>query len=196
MEEWRDVVGYEGLYKISNYGNAKSLNKMVLCRAGKMRMVKGKIITKRINPVNGYVQYCLCNSGAKEYLYAHRIVATAFISNPLNKTTVNHKDENKLNNIVDNLEWATQSENNAYNNLHERRVANTDIRKRTLKINYQTIATKNKKPIYQCDQQGMIIKKWDGTIDASRALGINNANIWGCMNGVHRIAGGFCWKYA
>ena len=110
-EIWKDIVGYEGLYQISNLGNVKSLNYR---RTGKERI---------LNPGNngcGYLFVILCNNGKRKHFKIHRLVANAFLENPDNKSDVNHKDEDKTNNNVDNLEWMTRQENNNYGTRNER----------------------------------------------------------------------------
>ena len=107
MEEiWKDVVGYEGIYKVSNFGNVYS--------------IKNK---KRLKPYKNSCNYKRVNlwlNGRGENAVIHRLVAKAFIPNPLNLPQVNHKDENKANNYVDNLEWCTASYNCNYGTRIER----------------------------------------------------------------------------
>jgi tRNA nucleotidyltransferase/poly(A) polymerase len=108
-EIWKDIENFEGLYQVSNLGNIKSLSREV--PNGKSTMfTKQKVLSPR-NHSAGYYQICLCNNGENSYKYIHRLVAKAFIPNPENKPTVNHKDGNKKNNYVGNLEWATYPEN-------------------------------------------------------------------------------------
>ena len=100
MEEiWRDIDGYEGLYQVSNKGRVKSL------KYGKERILRPGWKT------GGYLFVILCKNGNQSKQRIHRLVAQAFIPNPNNKPQVNHLDENKKNNCVDNLEWATAKEN-------------------------------------------------------------------------------------
>ena len=115
MEEWKDIKGYEGKYQISNKGRVKSLNYK---RTGKEK------ILKLSSDINGYKKITLCkNSKQKTYLI-HKLVAEAFLPNPDNLPVVNHKDENKLNNNVENLEWCTQAYNVNYshNNCKSRKI--------------------------------------------------------------------------
>lgn len=123
MEEWRHVSDFDNLYMVSNLGNVKSMGRIVHDSIGRIRLVKPKLLrpsqtSKRKNAKKGYLEVRLTHlNGDSENKLVHILVAQAFISNPLNKPTVNHKDGDKHNNCVNNLEWNTYSENNqhAYN---------------------------------------------------------------------------------
>ena len=111
MEEWRPVVGYEGIYEVSNLGNIKSLN---YHRSGE----EG---TLSANPdKNGYMKITLCKNGKTKSHLLHRLVAEAFIPNPDNLPDVNHKDENPSNNHLDNLEWCTREYNINYGSRNKK----------------------------------------------------------------------------
>lgn len=114
MEEeiWKSIKGYEGLYEISNLGRIKSLN---YNRTG-----KEKIIKPQKNKKNGYLQVNLYRNGKRKYSLIHRLVATAFLPNPLELPEVNHKDENPSNNIVGNIEWCDRRYNINYGSRIER----------------------------------------------------------------------------
>lgn len=105
--EWKPVVGYEGLYEVSNYGQVKKMYD------SKNQYEKGYILNPSINQ-NGYYMVGLYKAKIRKNVNVHRILALAFIENPLNKPCVNHIDGNKLNNSLDNLEWSTYSENNKH----------------------------------------------------------------------------------
>ena len=107
-EEWRDVIGYEGLYQVSNLGRVKSLPKYSNSK-GYPELRKEKILKPYIT--GKYRNYCTVRFIDKKAYKVHRLVALAFIPNPNNYPIVNHKDENAANNRADNLEWCT----NAYN---------------------------------------------------------------------------------
>jgi len=110
MELWKDIKGFEGLYQISNTGKVKSLPK----KCG--TTYKGETIRKLSQTKDGYLKVRLIGNGKDITTRIHRLVAIAFIPNPLNKDTVNHIDGNKHNNNVENLEWSTRTEqlNHAY----------------------------------------------------------------------------------
>ena len=103
-EIFKDVKGYEGYYEISNLGRVRSTS------------YKGKRILKPAITKNGYLNVVFCINQKKEHKFIHRLVAETFIPNINNYSTVNHKDENKLNNCVENLEWLSVEGNNRYSN--------------------------------------------------------------------------------
>lgn len=116
-EIWKDVVGYEGIYQVSNLGNIKNVNYR---GTGKERKLNG-----RIN--NGYVYVALTKNKKAKMFLLHRLVAQAFIPNLKNKDCINHLDCNRQNNRIDNLEWCTFQENIAYMDKLNRRKANKKL---------------------------------------------------------------------
>lgn len=119
-EQWKPVKGYEGLYSVSNHGRVKSLLRTTKGRKGCDRAVEERIL-KPIYRQDGYVTVGLCKGGKSKHIYLHRLVAEAFIKNPLNLPAVNHKDENKENNVAKNLEFCTPAYNNRYGTGSQRR---------------------------------------------------------------------------
>lgn len=111
MEEWKDVVGYEGLYKISNYGNVKALKSWDV---NKRKYIDKEHLLTPTDNGNGYFIVSLRKLGNRRNHYIHRLVAQHFIDNPNNLNVVNHKDYDKMNNTVSNLEWVTQKQNVQY----------------------------------------------------------------------------------
>lgn len=174
MEVWKDVEGYEGLYQVSNFGRIKSLSRFINNRKG--YYCKEKILKENIT-LKGYNRITLYKNTHPKSFFVHRLVAQAFIENPNKYFLVNHKDENKLNNCVSNLEWCDSKYNTNYGTGIARQVA-----KRKIKIN-------------QYDLKGNFIKSWDGIADAEKYYNIPRQNICKCCQGKVKTAGGFIWKY-
>lgn len=116
IEVWKNI--YDDNYAVSNTGLVKSNARTILSATGPRkypeRLLKPEIIH------DGHIRVTLCNGGKQTRISVHRLVAEAFIPNPENYPVINHKDENPLNNSVENLEWCTVAYNNAYNNRHQR----------------------------------------------------------------------------
>jgi len=108
-EEWKDVVGWAGFYKISNMGRLKRVGRKYLDISGRLQNLRERIITPWQN--NGYWHFRLINNTEMVRVTLHRLVAEAFIPNPLNKPEVNHKNRNRSDNRLENLEWMTRTEN-------------------------------------------------------------------------------------
>lgn len=169
-EVWKDIEGYEGLYKISDKGRVKSIG------YGKER------ILKPANNGRGYLLVGLCKNNEKKHFLVHRIVAQAFIPNPQNLPQVNHQDENPSNNSVENLEWCTAKYNNNYGTRIQR-------------INEKNTNGKCSKPVIQYTKTGEFIKEWKSTMDVKRNLNYDQGHISACCNGKRKSANGFIWKY-
>lgn len=167
-EEWKDIKGYEGLYQISNLGRVKSLN---------YNKTKQEKILKAGYSKEGYAFVNLCKKGKNLHITVHKLVATAFIENPNNYTEINHKDENRSNNNVKNLEWCSHLYNMNYGTGIERR------------------SQKRKIPVNQYDKLNNFIKKWASAIDVQNSIGINQSAIIACCKGKNKTAGGYTWKY-
>lgn len=125
IEEWRQIPGYEGLYEVSSYGRVRSLDRYVKGRYGNYRLHKGKILRLELSN-SGYYFVELMHKYKRKHFYVHRLVAEAFIDNLHSFRDVNHKDEDKTNNIVDNLEWCDHKYNCNYGTKTERQ-KNTNI---------------------------------------------------------------------
>ena len=167
-EKWKPVKGYEGLYEVSDYGNVRSLNYR---RTGKIQKLKPTKDTC------GYLQVCLCKNGKVKYKHIHRLVAEAFIPNPLNLSEANHKSECKMLNFACVLEWCNRRYNMNYGTVKDR-------------------LGKPRKAIDQFDKDGNFIHHWKSLREASRLLEINVRSICSCLKGGRKYAGGFVWKYA
>lgn len=182
MEEiWKDIAGYEGLYQVSNLGNVRSLDRLAF-NGKQMCLVIGKDLKLRLQK-NGYVRVSLSKGSKIKYCNIHRLVAEAFIPNPNNLPEVNHKDEDKTNNRVENLEYCDRKYNNNYGSRIER-----GIEKR---INHPKLC----KPILQFSLSGDFIKEYPSQKEAQRQTGVINQNIYQCCNGKRKQAGGYIWRY-
>ena len=117
-EIWKDIVGYEGLYQVSNLGNVKSLDRKRF-NGRVMANKKGEVIKQNISK-RGYCFLPLSKEGVRKNMLVHRLVAIAFLPNPDNLPQVNHKDEDKQNNSLYNLEWCDAQYNNNYGTACER----------------------------------------------------------------------------
>jgi hypothetical protein len=183
-EIWKDIPGYEGLYQISNLGRVKSLDRIVTSKIGVKKSVKGKIMK---NCINGN-QYSYVNLSLNKKFKSkkiHRLIAIVFIPNPENKPCVNHKDGNKLNNSIDNLEWVTMGEN-------QKHAYDTGLKIGALKgkTGYKNHLSKT---VMQMDLTGNLISEFGSVNEATRMTGVNN--ISACCKNKRPSAGGYKWKY-
>ena len=181
MEEiWKDKKDYEGHYQVSNLGRAKSLDRYVKGKGHSLQFKKGRIL-KLMKDNNGYLKVRLCNGEKSKTFNLHRLVAETFIPNPNNYKEVNHKDENKTNNVVTNLEWCDRKYNHNYGTINER-------------ISEKLTNGKLSKPVLQYDLNGNLIKEWKSINECGRN-GFNQGDICKCCNGKRKTAKGFIWKY-
>lgn len=185
METWKPVVGYEGLYEVSDLGNVRSLNWRN--KAGARNLY--------LKPHNrGYYQVELASNGKKKMFMVHRLVAMAFIPNPLSLPQVNHKDENKRNNTVGNLEWCDNKYNAKYSAaLHPERAKNRTYSNTRKGTTYKRRLTT---PIYQCKMDGEIVKKWENSREIFVKTGMSDWSISECCRGNRKKAYGFKWRFA
>ncbi len=168
QEVWKDVVGYEGYYQVSNLGRVKSLQTKAYSHAKKCAIpVMREKILKPFPDTDKYLMIDLKKDGNRNCQKVHRLVAKAFITNPDNLPQVNHKDENKQNNCVDNLEWCTNQYNSTYGTAKQR------------------MAQKQKKKVLQISATGEIVNKWNSVNEATRDLGVskNTIALW-ALHGV------------
>lgn len=163
FEFWQDIPGYEGLYQASTYG----------------RIIR----YKKPAPLNtfrtgrGYPSVRLSNRLGKTF-YVHKLVALTFIPNPENLPQINHRDENKENNRVENLEWCTASYNNNFGTHNSR------------------MAASKSKTVLQFDMQGNLVKRYASARNAERETGFDQSNISKCCRNEFKQAYGFIWKYS
>ena len=174
-EVWKAIDGYEGLYEVSNTGLVRSLNFNNTSRAKLLKPRKRQ---------DGYLSVNLCKNGKHKSIMIHRLVASAFIQNPLNLETVNHKDENRANNTVSNLEWLSRKDNINYG-THNKRVAEANVNN-----------PKRSKQVQMFDKStGDLLTTFPSTKEAERRTSIAQENICHACKGRYKSAGGFVWRY-
>lgn len=175
-EKWLPVKGYEQSYMISSYGRIKTIDRVLTFSDGRVREYKSRIIrTHRIN--QHYYVASLSQNQRRLMKDVHRLVAEAFIPNPNGFNEVNHKDENKTNNCVNNLEWCTAEYNSNYGTCKNR------------------IGDSNSRPILKYDLEGNFIREYKSMSEAERIEGINHASICICCNGRVSYQGSSIWIY-
>ena len=190
MEIWKDIVGYEDLYQISNMGRVKSLERI----ARNNHKIKEKILTPNLNK-GGYLRVHLRKDNYSYTPLIHRLVAQAFLPNPNNKPQIDHINTNKTDNRVCNLRWTTASENMKNPiTLESSRIANSGENNPMFGV----IGANNKRSrtVLQFTKDGEFIKKWVCINDIKRELGINVSNIPECCKGKHKTVNGYKWEYA
>lgn len=167
-EIWKPVVGYEGLYEVSNFGRVKALN---YARRGKEEILK-PILLK-----NGYYMVNLSKNNKKKQCYVHRLAAQAFINNPDNMPCINHRDEDRTNNRVDNLEWCSYGYNINYGKRNEKH------------------SEKMCMPVCKYTLDGEFVEEYKSAKDAGIKNGLWQGNISKVCNGIINKTGGFVWRY-
>lgn len=181
-EIWKPISGYEGVYEVSNLGRVRSCDRIVeddYC--GKRRF--GSRVLRQSQNHSGYCHVKLSKNSKVKTFLVHRLVAEAFVSNPLSKETVNHKNEIKTDNRAKNLEWMTPKENTNYGTRNER----------AGKASGRTRG----KPVQQFTQNGEFVAEYWSAREASRQTKIPQSGISHCANGSsrHSHAGGYIWRY-
>ena len=181
-EIWKDIKGYEGYYQVSNFGQVRSVDREIVNEGNrgksKTSHYKGRILSAGERN-KGYLMVVLTKNSKMKSFAVHRLVAQAFIPNPNNYPQVNHIDENKTNNRVDNLEWCTCKYNVNYGSWKEK----------------QSKAHKGlySKKVVQIDKQGNYITTFNSITEAERITGIRHISTVAC--GKRKYAGGFIWKF-
>lgn len=178
---WKPIKGYEGYYEVSDYGQVRSLDRFDVRTDGNTYFHKGRTMKLTIEKGRGsegkregYAVVNLRTPGSSRTRQVHRLVAEAFIPNPSNLPTVNHKDGNKLNNVVSNLEWASYSDNNVHALTHRLRAPRGNA-------------------IQQIDGNGNVVAEYRSACEAARVTGMSRCCISHCLNGRMDSHGGYSW---
>jgi len=184
-EEWKDVKDYEGIYQISNLGRLKIVQRTTMRSHGKKLTIKEKIARGSLN--FGYIRYSLCNANDKEIkVRAHRLVAGAFIPNPENKPYVCHRDDVRTNNVVTNLYWGNNSENqldSVRNGGHK-----APMKDKFGALNHRS------RTVHQLNTDGTLYAEYGSVREAERITGLPESNIaYACRE--HRLYKDYLWEY-
>lgn len=171
------TIKYNDNYEVSSLGN--------------VRNKKTKRILKPAISNKGYYLVALSNKGKLHTYSIHKLVMEHFNRCAFDYEVINHKDHNKLNNKLENLEYITQQENvkDAYDS------GLCENARQQAKYNVLKASEEKKIKINQYDIQGNFIKQWEYIRQIQKELGINNANIVRCCKGKRKSAGGYIWKY-
>lgn len=166
-EIWKDIKEYEGLYQVSSLNRIRSLDRYVIHPKSKgLRLIKGKIL-KQSKDRYGYPIVNLSKNCKVKMFRIHRLVAEAFIPNPDNLPLINHKNELKDDNSLENLEWCDYQYNNSYS---------------------------RSKPVLQYTLDGEFVREWSSATEAEK-YGFISYHIYACCNGKRKSHKGFIWRY-
>lgn len=190
-EIWRDIIGYEGLYMVSNMGRVKSLDRTVKCRNGGTAVKKGKVLKQHISHKTR-CQVGLCVGKTRKYPIVSRLVWEAFNGKIPEGMQVNHIDENPLNNRLDNLNLMTPKENTNWGTGIDRRAKTLS---KTLKGKFVYDKNPNSKPVVQYDKNGNLIKEFTCLKAAAEYYGICYQSIWLHLSGKTKTCQNSIWKF-
>lgn len=177
MEEWKGVVGYEDYYEVSSLGRVRSKDRVFYHPAGHCgrKFQKGRVLTESIS-WDGYAYVMLSVQGKRKRCRVNRLVAIAFLDNPDELPVVNHIDEDRLNNCVDNLEWCTHGHNSNHGNCR------------------RNISIGRRKPVVSIDKDGN--RTWYDSGKSAEAFGFSRTKITACAKGKSKTHRGLRWEYA
>lgn len=179
-ETWKDIKGFEGLYQVSNLGRIKRVERVIVNTRKQRRVLREQIMEPKTNGAEGYLRVGLRKDGKQTFHAVHRLVAFAFIKNPEGKPQVNHINENRSDNRVENLEWITCYENNN----HGKRNENISRAKRGGACRVKVSQYLN----------GELVATYDSIVEASEKTGVNYSSIRKVLAGTRKGAGGFQWR--
>lgn len=169
-EQWKDIPGFEGWYQASNQGRIRSVNRLInYKKQGCIYLTKGKILSPKTTKT-GYLEVVLVKNGVRYNRTVHRLVAITFIDNPNDYPVINHINEIKTDNRVENLEWCTVRQNTeAY--------------------------TTQRNVVYQYDLQGNLVKVWNSITRAAESIGTDKTGIQHCCSGKLKTFKNYIWTY-
>lgn len=176
IEIWKDIKGFEGIYQVSNFGRVKSLERFRKGKNGCLVTVKERILKQGIIR-NGYYNVILCKNSIEKNYLVHRLVWIAFNGSIPEGYDINHLNEKKFDNRLENLNLMTHRENLNYGTRNERS------------------AKKRANGVLQFTLDNILVKEYPSTKQVERELGFAQGNIVNCCNGKHKTAYGYIWRY-
>ena len=171
-EVWRDVVGYEGYYQVSNLGNVRSVDRCVTCKNGTVKNLRGNDIKLAYNKACGYYYASLTKDNKRRLMSVHRLVAKAFIPNPEGLGYVDHINNVKTDNRASNLRWCTNQQNAIYAKDHV------------------DIGAWKRKPVIRSDG-----RVFESISAAASEIGKSNSSIYNVVHGNRKTTGGYSFEY-
>lgn len=186
-EDWKKIEGWE-CYEVSNLGRVRVKTRTVIDKNGVAKIRKGRIL-KGSKGKLGYITVTLVEGQRRERLLVHRIVAKAFIPNPLNKPCINHIDNTPSNNIVSNLEWCTPQENTNWM-IAQGRFKRTESWLKNLDKGLQP----RRKRVRRIDPSTGETTVYDG-INKTKKDGFTTSSVSQCCNGIRHLHHGFKWEF-
>ena len=174
-EIWKDIPDYEGYYQVSNMGRVRSVDREVRHSSGGMRILKEKVLKPVMNR-DGYLKVGLWKDGKMKKFTIHRLVYSAFCGEIPNELQVNHIDEDKTNNKLENLNLMTPKQNSNWGTRNER------------------FAKTQSKPVVALDEDGNVVFEFSSVREAGRN-GFNSGNLTECCLGKRRRHRGYSWKH-
>ena len=179
-EIWKDIPFLKGYYQASNIGRIKSLK-----REKVVNQYSSETVLKQRKGRDGYMIVNISVDNKSKTYKVHRLVAAAFLENPQNLPQVNHKDENKMNNVVSNLEWCSSKYNNNYGTRIKRIVETRD-----------NSESRHRMVVEQYTLEGEFINRFTSMCEASAKTGVHQGSISSALKKKRKYAGGFIWKHA
>lgn len=181
-EVWKDIPKYEGYYQVSNLGRVKAIERVVCINESKSTRLKEHIMKQRKTD-KGYMVVRLSKDGKANNKFVHVLVLESFCKRPYGLTQINHKDENKSNNRLENLEYCDNVYNQNYGSCSSNKSKSTinDIRK--------------SKKVVQFMKDGTLIKEFPSLHEVERTLGFQHGHVRDACSGKLHTAYGYKWKW-
>lgn len=177
MEKWKPVKDFEGLYEVSDKGRVRSVPRTIQRKGGGTMTYKGKVLKPDVTK-QGYLKVYLSKNSKKKNCLVHRLVAEAFIPNPKGYEQVNHKNTDKADNAVSNLEWTTNLQNYVHAEKNGLRPANLRAKR-----------------VAQYTLDGKLVAEYESLSRCSKATGIKDSRIGDVCHGRRHTAHGYKFKF-